>query len=290
MSNAVLQASILSINGGVTVGAGAMITVRTPAGALVSLYEDRDGLTPAGNPVYADSNGFFRVYAAAGRYNITVTTGTGTQQYADIVIEGEAEAKRNIAAVDPVVTDDETAGYSEWSLWANTVTSEVFRCIDATASAAAWVKTTLTVDELGSAALVDIGTTAGTAAAGDHDHAGIYEPVDADILRADTADILTAGYAATPYSAGTFTTGTYTPDEANGNLQYAVNGGAHTLAPPTNNCTLVIQYTNNASAGAITTSGFTIVDGAFTTTNGDDFFAYVVKNNGFSHLNILALQ
>lgn len=114
---------------------------------------------------------------------------------------------------------------------------------------------------------------------------------DADTLKADVADVLTAGYAATPYSAGTKSSGTYTPDEANGNMQYAVNGGAHTLAPPTNNCTLVIQYTNNASAGVITTSGFTKVSGtAPGTTDGDDFLAYVTKINGFSHLTWVALQ
>lgn len=113
---------------------------------------------------------------------------------------------------------------------------------------------------------------------------------DADTLFADTADVLTKGFAATPYNAGTQSSGTYTPDEANGNLQYAVNGGAHTLAPPTNNCSIVIQYTNNASAGTITTSGFTKVTGAFSTTDGDDFMLYITKLNGFSHLFVQALQ
>jgi len=74
-------------------------------------------------------------------------------------------------------------------------------------------------------------------------------------------------------------------------LQYAVNGGAHALAPPTNNCIFVIQYTNNASAGAITTSGFTLVDGdAFSTTNGNDFFAFITKLNGCSHLTVKSLH
>ena len=113
---------------------------------------------------------------------------------------------------------------------------------------------------------------------------------DADTLKADTADVLTAGFAGTPYNAGTKSSGTYTPDEANGNLQYAVNGGAHTLAPPTNNGTIIVQYTNNGSAGAITTSGFTKVSGSFTTTNGDDFLCFITKNNGFSFLNIVAMQ
>jgi len=114
---------------------------------------------------------------------------------------------------------------------------------------------------------------------------------DADTLKADTADVLTKGFAQTPYNAGTKSSGTYTPDEANGNLQYAVNGGAHTLAPMSNNGVVVIQYTNDGSAGAITTSGWTIVTGdSFTTTNGDDFMVTCVVNNSFQHLDIVALQ
>lgn len=77
-------------------------------------------------------------------------------------------------------------------------------------------------------------------------------------------------------------------------MQLAVNGGAHTLAPPSvgtgNALSMVIQYTNNASAGTITTSGFTKVSGSFTTTNGDDFLCYITVINGFSHLNVVALQ
>lgn len=114
---------------------------------------------------------------------------------------------------------------------------------------------------------------------------------DADTLKADTADVLTAGFAATVYNAGTQSSGTFTPDEANGNMQRAVNGGAHTLAPPSNDCTMVIQYTNNGSAGAITTSGFTKVSGITPgTVDGDDFIAYITKINGFSHLSWVALQ
>ncbi|OOZ38103.1 hypothetical protein BOW52_09315 [Solemya elarraichensis gill symbiont] len=114
---------------------------------------------------------------------------------------------------------------------------------------------------------------------------------DAATLEADVPDVLTAGFAGAVYDNGTQSgAGTLTPDEANGNLQKAVNGGAHTLAPPTNSTTLVLQYTNNASAGTITTSGFTKVDGAFTTTDGDDFMCYITKNGTFSYLNIVALQ
>jgi hypothetical protein len=114
---------------------------------------------------------------------------------------------------------------------------------------------------------------------------------DADTLKADTADVLTAGFAVTIHDAGTKSSGTYTPDEADGNMQKFVNGGAHTLAPPANDCTLVLQQTNNASAGTITTSGFTLVDGDdFTTTDGDDFFLYITNSDAFSLLTVKALQ
>lgn len=114
---------------------------------------------------------------------------------------------------------------------------------------------------------------------------------DADTLKSDVTKTLTVGYSTTPYNAGTKSSGTYTPDEANGAFQYCVNGGAFTLAPPTNNCTLIIQITNNASAGTITTSGFTKITGSAPgTTNGDDFLGYITKINGFSHLNWQALQ
>lgn len=93
------------------------------------------------------------------------------------------------------------------------------------------------------------------------------------------------------FAAGTKTTGTYTPALSDGNMQAAVNGGAHTLGVPVTNGTFVIQYTNNASAGAITASGFTRVTGsAFTTTDGHDFLCYITVAGAFSHLNVVALQ
>jgi|TARA_R100000306_G_C4346749_1_gene128024 hypothetical protein len=115
--------------------------------------------------------------------------------------------------------------------------------------------------------------------------------VDADTLMADTADILTAGFAGTDVDLGTNTSGTETLDYEAGNFQKAVNGGAHTLAPQAVTSTIVVQYTNNASADAITTSGYTIVTGdSLTTTNGDDFMMYSTVVNSFKHLHVVALQ
>ena len=123
------------------------------------------------------------------------------------------------------------------------------------------------------------------------DLAGIKGLDTTDILFADVADTLTAGFATTAHGDGTKSSGTYTPDEADGNIQHVTNGGAHTLAPMINNGTVIVHYTNNGSAGAITTSGFTLVDGdSFTTTDTHEFLCFLTKANDVSCLTVKALQ
>jgi hypothetical protein len=95
----------------------------------------------------------------------------------------------------------------------------------------------------------------------------------------------------TVYDLGTNTTGTETLDADNGNFQKGVNNGAHTLAPQTQLSTIVVQYTNDSSAGSLTTSGYDIVTGdTITTTNGHDFFLYSTVSGAFQHLHVTALQ
>jgi hypothetical protein len=111
-----------------------------------------------------------------------------------------------------------------------------------------------------------------------------------DVLKADTPDVLTAGFSVTDYNFGTKSSGTFTPDLANGNHQYGVNGGAHTLSPPTSGGYVKLLYTNNSSAGVITLSGFDLEDGdPFTTTDGDEFFVIISKINGKSFVVVKKL-
>jgi len=99
------------------------------------------------------------------------------------------------------------------------------------------------------------------------------------------------GFSATTFDLGTNASGTETLDESNGNFQKGVNGGAHTLAPQSNDSTIVVQYTNNASAGTITVSGFDTVTGdSLTTTNGHDFLMFSTVIGSFQNLNVVALQ
>jgi len=120
---------------------------------------------------------------------------------------------------------------------------------------------------------------------------------DADTLKADTADELTAGYSGATTDAGTKSSGTFTPspDTSGGGMLHFVNGGAHTLGVPTKNCSMVLLMKNNSSAGTLTTSGFTLVDGdTLTTTNNHEFFLYLTRysdgSTTFSALTVKALQ
>lgn len=92
-------------------------------------------------------------------------------------------------------------------------------------------------------------------------------------------------------SNGTKSSGTFTPDPTLGEFQSYTNGGAHTLAPPSVNGSIIMTITNNASAGAITTSGFTAVRGdAFTTTDTNIFICGLYYDGTSSLLRVTAMQ
>lgn len=116
---------------------------------------------------------------------------------------------------------------------------------------------------------------------------------DADTLKADTSDTLAAGFAATAVDDGTKSSGTYTPDveASDSNFLYIVNGGAFTLGVPSKNCTIVLHVTNNGTAGAITTSSYTLVDGdSLDTTDTNEFVLFITVVNDVSILTVKALQ
>lgn len=119
------------------------------------------------------------------------------------------------------------------------------------------------------------------------------QDVDAEILKADTDDNITAGYTATADNDGAKSSGTYTPDPAGGNLKRITKAGAFTLAAPTaaGDYTMVIQMTNTSSTGSVSTSGFSKVSGdTITSTSGHDFFLFITKINGYTSLIVQALQ
>lgn len=119
-------------------------------------------------------------------------------------------------------------------------------------------------------------------------------PLLSTILRSDVSSNLTKGFTSTTYDNGTKSSGTFTPDPANGAHQKATFNGALTLAPPSTGTgdatTVTLTVTNGASAGAITTSGFTKKDGSFDTTSGNKFKCFMTVDSVASYLNIVAMQ
>lgn len=112
--------------------------------------------------------------------------------------------------------------------------------------------------------------------------------LDGRPLTDNESNTLQKGFDVTDHDGGTVTSGTYTPNPADGNSQYIINGGAFTLAPPASSCSMLLLITNNASAGAITTSGFTRVTGDdFTTTNNDRFVCSIARVNGVSVMSVI---
>lgn len=103
--------------------------------------------------------------------------------------------------------------------------------------------------------------------------------------------VLTGGVVVTSKDLGTVSSGSVTPDPGDRPQQHYINGGAHTLAPSANVGSILVDITNNGSAGAITTSGFTKVAGdSFTTTNGHKFRCHISVGNGGSLLSVQVLQ
>lgn len=102
---------------------------------------------------------------------------------------------------------------------------------------------------------------------------------------------ITGGANVTSLSLGTVSSGTLTPDPGDRPMQHYTNNGAHTLAPGAVVGYYLLDITNGASAGTITTSGWTKVSGdSFTTTNGNKFRCSCSVGNGGSLLSVQALQ
>jgi hypothetical protein len=108
-----------------------------------------------------------------------------------------------------------------------------------------------------------------------------------------TDQLLSGGANVTANSLGTKSSGTFTVDCGLSPLQYLTNGGAFTLASPANDGSCIVLSTNNASAGTISFSGFSVgsnTGDAFTNTNGQKFSIQVWRINGVSRYLVSAHQ
>lgn len=101
---------------------------------------------------------------------------------------------------------------------------------------------------------------------------------------------LSGGANVTSFSEST---GNLTIDCGKSPLHYITNGGAWTLTAPANDGSCILLVTNNASAGAITFSGFSVgasTGDALTTTNTNKFSIHIWRINGTSGYRVAAHQ
>jgi hypothetical protein len=85
------QNTIVDDAGNVQGSASIEVRAETGGQPLVSIYSDRDGLTPLGNPFTADSEGFAAFHVSGGAYQIVATKGgfTRTWRYVGIGTNSE---------------------------------------------------------------------------------------------------------------------------------------------------------------------------------------------------------
>ena len=89
-----------------------------------------------------------------------ITGSPGDNALLAAALAGKADAVQDnlSASVAPTVDNDETEGYEPRSRWFDIVANESYLCLSAATGAAVWVQTSLTLDELGSAALANVGS------------------------------------------------------------------------------------------------------------------------------------
>lgn len=152
---------------------------------------------------------------------------------------------------------------------------------DESAGHVAFFSATLGVQFTGTTITLDVSGLTAKSAPAAADYVPIYDTAGTTHKKAALSTFgmlgiedqaITGGAIVTTKDLGTQSSGTLTLDMGARPLQKVTNGGAFTLAPGTNTGSCILDVTNNGSAGAITTSGWTKVAGdAFDTTNAHGF-------------------
>ena len=113
-----------------------------------------------------------------------------------------------------------------------------------------------------------------------------------NFIARDATSTISVGYTFTPNNLGNIAS-PFTVNPALGNYQFGTNHAAATWNAPVSDCAVDILVTNDATAGAISFSGFTTgsnVGDALTTTNGNKFIISMRRINSISTYTVKALQ
>lgn len=91
MTLSIFDRFITQTESGETIPSAVLTVNNTGASTgLATLWQDRDGTIPAGNPITADVNGRVQFYAEPDRYNMSATYSGGSISYPDILVGGVA--------------------------------------------------------------------------------------------------------------------------------------------------------------------------------------------------------
>ena len=96
MTLAIWQATVVDDAGNILPAAQIEVRHETAGSPIATIYQDRDGLIPLGNPFNAnaapfDSDGFVYFYAADGAYKITATSGSFSRTWRYVPVGLAAE-------------------------------------------------------------------------------------------------------------------------------------------------------------------------------------------------------
>src|SRR5688572_19582155 len=103
------QSTITDDEGNVLNGATVTIRREITGSPLATLYSDRDGATPTGNPLTADSEGYVFAHMTGGAYRITATSGAFSKTWRYVAVGLAAETD----AIHPGVTFTFDAGVND---------------------------------------------------------------------------------------------------------------------------------------------------------------------------------
>jgi hypothetical protein len=115
-------------------------------------------------------------------------------------------------------------------------------------------------------------------------------PSAAAMLLGATGQNMSGGVYSTPYG---YATGNITVDFALNAIQYVNNNGAFTITAPSQAGSCILTIINQASAGAVTFTGFTVgsnIGDALTTVNAAKFSIMMWGVQGVYSYSIKALQ
>lgn len=98
------------------------------------------------------------------------------------------------------------------------------------------------------------------------------DPSLSAMVRLDVEDqTITGGARVTPKSLGNLSGATITPDPGDRPMQTVVNNGAGSILPGSNEGSYTLIVKNASGAGAVTTTGWTLIGDAFDTTSTSKF-------------------